>query len=138
MNLNMSDCAYGRNSPLYWGDYVKMSGCAYGGSSPVGQVMSISKAFLLLVRVRLANKSRLILVVTAVSFVRVLAPATVVVVFSTVVRVMADMSTDLPHSTLQGCHLRVAFPACSTQRVLVGLQDGPDLEHSMTLSGSHL
>ena len=67
----MSDCAYGSNSTLdQWGS-VKMSGCAYGSSSPVGQFMSISKAFLLLVRVRLANKSRLILVGAAVSFVRV-------------------------------------------------------------------
>ena len=89
----MSDCAYGINSPLYRWDSVKMSGCAYGSSSPVGQVMSVSKAFLLLVRVRLANNSRLILVGAAVSFVRVLALATVVVVFSMVARVMADMST---------------------------------------------
>ena len=66
------------------------------------------------IRVRLANKSRLILVGAAVSFVRVLAPATVVVVFSTVARVMADMSTELPHRTLQSRHLRVALPACST------------------------
>ena len=115
-----------------------MSGCDYGSSSPLGQVVSIAKAFLFLLRVRLANKSRLILVGAAVSFVRVLATATVVVVFSTVARVMADMSTDLPYITLQGRHLRVAFPACSTQRVLVDLQVGPDLEHSMTLSGSHL
>ena len=95
-------------------------------------------AFLFLVRVRLANKSRLILVGAAVSFVRVLAPATVVVVFSTVARVMADMITELPHRTLQGRHLRVALPACPTQRVLVGLQVGPDLEYSMTLSGTYL
>ena len=77
-----------------------MSGCAYESSSPVGQVMSVSKAFLLLVRVRLANKPRLILVGAAVSFVRVLALATVVVIFSTVARVMADTSTELLHSTL--------------------------------------
>ena len=88
-----------------------MSGCAYGISSPIGQVMSISKAFLLLVRVRLANKSRLILVGAAVSFVRVLALATFVVVLSTVSRVMADTSTELLHSTLQGRHLRGVFPA---------------------------
>ena len=100
--------------------------------------MSIAKTFLFLVRVRLANKSRLILVEAAVSFVRVLAPATVVVVFSKVARVMADMSTDIPHRTLQGLHLSVVFPACSTQRVLVDLQVGPDLENSMTRSGSHL
>ena len=72
-----------------------MSGCAYGSSSPVGQVMSISKSFLLLVRVILENKSRLILVGAAVSFVRVLALATVAVIFSTVVRVMADTNTEL-------------------------------------------
>ena len=82
----MSDCDYGSNSPLgQWGP-VKISGCAYGSSSPVDQIMSVSKAFLLLVRVRLANKSRLILVGAAVSFVRVLALATVVVIFSMVAR----------------------------------------------------
>ena len=74
----MSDCAYGSNSPFSWWDYVKMSGCAYGSSSPVGQIMSVSKAFLFLFRVRLANKSRLVLVRSAVSFIRVLATATVV------------------------------------------------------------
>ena len=96
----MSDCAYGRNSPLVqWGP-VKMSGCAYGNSSPVGQIMSVSKAFLFLVRVRLANNPRLILVGAAVSFVRVLALSTVVVIFSTVARVMADTSTEILHSTL--------------------------------------
>ena len=88
-----------------------MSGCAYGSSSPVGNVMSISKAFLLLVRVILANKSRLVVVGAAVSFVRVLDLATVVVVFSTVARVMADTGTELLHSMLQGRHLRGAFPA---------------------------
>ena len=134
----MSDCAYGSNSPLSQWDSVKMSCCAYGSSSPVGQVMSISKAFLLLVRIRLANKSSLILVGAAVSFVRVLTLATVMVVFSTVARVMADTSTELLHSTLQGRHLRDAFPVYFTQRVLVGLQVDPDLVHSMTLSGSHL
>ena len=86
----MSDCAYGSNSPLgQWGP-VKISGCSYESSSPVDQVMSISKAFLLLVRVRLTNKSRLILVGAAVSFVRLLTLATVVVIFRTVSRVMAD------------------------------------------------
>ena len=73
--------------------------------------MSISKAFLLLVRVRLANKSRLILVGAAVSFVRVLALAMAVVIFITVSRVMANTSTELLHSMLQGRHLRGAFPA---------------------------
>ena len=66
----------------------------------VSGVMSISKAFLLLLRVIMANKSRLILVGAAVSFVRVLPLATVVVIFSTVARVMADTSTELLHSTL--------------------------------------
>ena len=110
----MSECAYGSNSPLgQWGP-VKISGCVYGSSSPVGQIISVSKAFLFLVRVRLANKSRLILVGAAVSFVRLLALATVLVIFSTVARVMADTSTDLLHSTLQGRHLRGAFPAYFT------------------------
>ena len=96
----MSDCAYGSNIPLgQWGP-VKISGCAYGSISPVGQIMSVSKTFLFLVRVRLANKPRLIIFGAAVSFVRVLALATVVVIFSTVVRVMADTSTELLHSTL--------------------------------------
>ena len=133
----MSDCAYGSNSPLGQWYPVKISGCAYRSSSSVGQVMSVSKAFLLLVRVRLANKSRLILVGAAVSFVRVLALATVVVIFSTVARVMADTSTEFLHSTLQGRHLRGAFPAYFTQGVLVDLQVDPDLVYSMALSGVH-
>ena len=120
-----------------WGS-VKMSGCAYGSSSPLCQVMSIAKAFLFLLIVRLANKSRLILVAAAVSFVRVLALATVLVVFSTVVRLMSDTSTELLHSTLQGRHLRGVFPAYFTQRVLVGVQVDPDLVHSMTLNSSNL
>ena len=114
MNVNMSDCTYGRNSPLSRWDSVKMSGCAYGSSGPICQVMSITKAFLFLLRVRLVNKSRLILVGEDVSFVRVLATATVVVVFSTVSRVMADMSTELPHRTLQSRHLRGELPGNST------------------------
>ena len=133
----MSDCAYVSYSSLSWRDSVNMSGCAYGSSGPIFQVMSIAMAFLFLVRVGLANQSRLILVGAAVSFVRVLALDTVVVIFITVVRVMADMSTELLHNMLQGRHLRVAFPACSTQRVLLGLQVDPDLVHSMKLSGSH-
>ena len=96
----MSDCAYGSNSPLSRWYSVKMSGCSYGSSGPICQVMSISKAFLFLVRVGLANHSRLILVGSAVSFVRVLALATIVVVFSTVARVMADTDTEILHSTL--------------------------------------
>ena len=134
----MSDCAYGSNSTLGQWVPVKMLRCAYGSSSPVGQVMSISKAFLLLVIIRLANKSSLILVGAAVSFVRVLTLATVVFIFSTVARVMADTSTELPHRTLQSCHLRGALPGYSTQRVLVSIKIDPDLEHIMTLNGSHL
>ena len=114
-----------------------MSGCDHGSNIPLGQVRSIAKAFLFLLRVRLANKSRLILVGEAVSFVRVLL-ATETVVFCAVVRVMADMSTELPHRTLQSPHLIAALPGCSTQRVLVSIQIGPDLEHSMALSGVHL
>ena len=115
-----------------------MSGYVYGSNSPLDQVIPIAKAFFFLLRVRLVNKSRLILVGAAVSFVRVLATATFVVVFSTVFRVMADMITELPHRTLQSRHLRVVLPACSTQRVLVRLQVVPDLEHSMTISSIHL
>ena len=106
----MSDCAYGSNSYLSRREFVKMSGCAYGSSGPICQVMSITKAFLFLVRVGLVNQSRLILVGAAVSFVRVLALATVVVIFSTVARVMADTGTELFHITRQGRHLRGAFP----------------------------
>ena len=102
----------------------------------MGQFRSIAKAFLFLLRVRLPNKSRLIIVGVGVSFVRSLAMTTVV--FSAVVRVMSDMSTELPCRTMKSRHLRVALPVCSTQRVLVSLQIGPDLEHSMALSGVHL
>ena len=80
----MSDCAYGRNIPLgQWG-HVNMSDYAYWSNSPLGQVKSITNAFLLLLRVRLANKSRLVLVGATVSFIRLLATATVV--FTAVVR----------------------------------------------------
>ena len=113
-----------------------MSDCAYGRNSPLGQVRSITKAFLFLLRVRLANNSRLLLVGAAVSFFRVLATATVV--FSAVVRVMYDISTEILHSTLQSRHLRGALPGCSTQRILVRIQIGPDLEHRMVLSGIHI
>ena len=89
LNVNMSDCAYVSFSPLSRRDYVNMSGCDYGSSSPICQVMPLAMAFLFLVRVGLANQSRLILVGADVSFVRVLALATVVVIFSTVARVMA-------------------------------------------------
>ena len=98
----MSDCAYGSNSSLSWRDSVKMSGCAYGSSGPIFQVMSIAMAFLFLVRVVLANQSRLILVGASVSFVRVLALATVVVIFSTVARVMSDTSTEYDKYQGQG------------------------------------
>ena len=99
----MSDCAYVSKSPLgEWGP-VKISGSVYGSSSPLGQVVSIAKAFLFLLRVRLANKSRLILVGAAVSFFRVLATATVVVIFSTVARVMADTSTELLQESAWTC-----------------------------------
>ena len=96
----MYECVYGSNSPLSRWDSVKMSGCAYGSSGPICQVMSIAKAFLFLVRVGLAYQSRLIIVGADVSFVRVLALAAVVVIFSTIFRVMADTSTELLHSTL--------------------------------------
>ena len=96
----MSDCAYGNNSSLSRRDSVNMSGCAYGSSGPICQFMSTAMAFLFLVRVGLANQYRLLLVGAAVSFVRVLALATVVVVFGTVARIMADTSTELLHSTL--------------------------------------
>ena len=115
----MSDCAYGSNSPLgQWGP-VKMSGCAYGSNSPLGQVKSITKSFLLLLRLRLANKYRLVLVGAAFSFVRVLATATVV--FSAVARVISDTVTEIPHRTLQSRHLRGALPGYSVQRVLVSI-----------------
>ena len=106
----MSDCAYGSYSSLSRRDSVNMSGSAYGSSGPICQVMSIAMAFLFLVRVGLANQSRLILVGADVSFVRVLALATVVVIFSTVARVMSDTGTDLLHSTLQDRQLGGAFP----------------------------
>ena len=102
----------------------------------MGKVKSITKAFLLLLRVRLANKSRLIIVGEAVILVRLLATATVV--FTAVVKVIVNTGTELPHRTLQSRHLRGALPGNSTQRALVSLQISPDLEHSMALSGVHL
>ena len=92
-------------------DSVNISGCAYGSSGPICQVMPIAMAFLFLVRVGLANQSRLILVGAAVSFFMLLALATVVVIFITVARVMADTVTEILHSTLQYRHLGGAFPA---------------------------
>ena len=135
-SVKMSDCAYGSNSPLgQWG-HVNMSDCDYGSNSTLGQVKSITKAFLLLLRVRLANNSRLVIVGAAVSFIRVLAKATVV--FTAVVREIVNTGTELPHRTLQSSHLRGALPVISTQRVLVSPQISPDLEHSMALSGVHM
>ena len=89
----MSGCAYGSNSPLVQWGHVNMSDCAYRSNSRLGQVKSITKAFLLLLRVILANKSRLVLVGAAVSFVRVLATATVV--FTAVVREIVNRGTEL-------------------------------------------
>ena len=121
----MSCCAYGSNSPLgQWGP-VKISDCAYGSNSPLGQVKSTTKAFLLLLRVRLAKKSRLVLVGAAVSFSRVLDTATVV--FTAVVGENVNTGTELPHRTLHIRHLRGALPGISTQRVLVSLHISPDM-----------
>ena len=61
-----------------------MSDCAYGSNIPLGQGKSITIEFMLLFIVRLANKSRLVLVGAAVSFIRLL--ATVTVIFTEVVR----------------------------------------------------
>ena len=131
----MSDCAYGSNSTLgQWG-HVNMSDCAYGSNSPLVRVKSITKSFLHILRVRLANKSRLVLVGAAVIFVRVLATATVV--FTAIVWEIFNTGTDLPHRTLQSC-LQDALPGISTQRILVSLQIRTDLEHSTALSGVHL
>ena len=84
-----------------------------GAAVPWVRSCQSPRPFCFFLRVRLANKSRLILVGAAVSFVRVLATATVVVVFSAVVRVMPDMSTELPHIALKSRHLRGEIPACS-------------------------
>ena len=113
-----------------------MSNCAYVSNSPLCQVKPITNAFLLLLRVRLANKSRLVLVGAAISFIRVLATARVV--FTAVIREIVNTGAELSHRTLQIRHLRGALPGISTQRVLVSLQISPDLEHSMALSGVHL
>ena len=134
--VKISDCAYGSSSPIgQWG-HVNMSDCAYRSNSLLGQVKSITKAFLLLLRVRLANKSRLVLVGAAVSFVRALAMDTVI--FTAVVREIVNTGTELPHRTLQSRHLRGALPGISNQRFLMSLQISPDLEHRMALSGVHL
>ena len=90
---------------------------------------------MLLLRVRLANKYRLVLVGAAVSFIRVLATATVV--FTAFVRETVNTGTELLHRTLQSSHLRGALPVISTQRVLVIPQISPDLEQSMVLNGVH-
>ena len=112
-----------------------MSDCAYGRNSPLSQGKSITNACMLLLVVILENKSRLVLVGSAVSFISVLATATVV--FTAVVREIVNTGTDLPHRTLQNSQLRGALPVISTQRVLVSPQISPDLEHSMALSGVH-
>ena len=105
--IKMSDCAYESSSPLgQWG-HVNMSDCDYGSNSPLGQVKSITKAFLLLLIVRLENKSRLVLVGAAVSFVRVLATSTFV--FSAVVRVIANTVTELLHRRCRAATLEVRF-----------------------------
>ena len=108
----MSDCAYGSNSPLgQWG-HVNMSYCASGSNSPLGQGKSITNAFMILLILRLANKSRLVLVGSAVSFIRVLAMDTVI--FTAVVREIFNTGTDLLHRTLQSSHLRGALPVIYT------------------------
>ena len=94
------------------------------------------RPFYFFLRVILANKSRMILVGAAVSLVRILATATVV--FSDVVRVIANTGTELPHRTLQSRHIRGALTGHSIKRAHVSLQISPDLEHSMALSGVHL
>ena len=108
---------------------------AYGSNSPLVQGKSITNAFMLLFVVRLANKSRLVLIEVAFSFIRVFSTATVV--FAAVVREIVNTGTELPHRTLQSSHLRGAFPVISTHRVPVSPQISPDLEHSMALSGVH-
>ena len=112
-----------------------MFDCAFSSNSPLGQGKSITNAFMLLLVVRLVNKSRLVLVGAVISFIRVLATATVV--FTAVVRLIVNTGTELPHRTLHRSHLRGALPVISNQRVLVIPQISPDLEHSMALSGVH-
>ena len=112
-----------------------MSDCAYGSNIPLGKGKSITNAFMLLFIVRLANKSRLVLVGAAVSFIRVLATATVV--FTAVVSEIFNTGTELPHRRVKSSHLRGALPVISTQRVLVSPQISPDPEHSMALSDVH-
>ena len=112
-----------------------MSDCAYGRNSPLGQGKSIINAFMLLFIVILTNKSRLVLVGAAVSFIRVL--ATEAVVFTAFVREIVNTGTELLRRTLQSSHLRGALTVISTQRVLVSPQISPDLEHSVAISGVH-
>ena len=97
-----------------------MSDCAYGSNSPLGQGKSITNAFMLLLRVRLANKSRLVLVGAAVSFIRLLATATVV--FTEVVREIVNTGTELPHRTLHSIHLRGALPVILPRGSLLALR----------------
>ena len=89
-----------------------MSDCAYSSNSPLVQGKSITNSFMLLLIVRLANKSRLVLFGAAVSFIMVLATATVV--FTAVVREIFNTGTEVPHRTLQSSHLRGALPVIST------------------------
>ena len=131
----MYDCVYGSKSPLgKWG-HVNMSDCAYSSNSPLSKGKSITNAFMLLLRVILANKSRLVLVGAAVSSIRVLTMVTVI--FTAAVREIVNTGTELPYRTLQSSHLRGALPVISTQRVLVSPPISPDLEHSMALSVVH-
>ena len=93
-----------------------MSDCAYGSNSPLGQGKSITNAFMLLLRERLSNKSRLVLVEAAVSFIRVL--ATAMVIFTAVVRVIVNTGTELLHRTLQSRTSEVCFLVISPRRLL--------------------
>ena len=85
--------------------------------------------------VRLANKSMLVLVGAAFSFIRVLATTTVV--FTVVVGEIVNTGTEISHRTMQSSHLRGALTVISNHRVLVSPHISPDLEHSMALSGVH-
>ena len=96
-----------------------MSDCAYGSNSPLGQSKSITNAFILLFIVRMANNSRLVLVGSAVSFIRVLATSTVV--FTTDVREIVNTGTELLHRTLQSSHLRGALPVIIPRGSLLAL-----------------
>ena len=96
-----------------------MSDCAYGSNSPLGQVKSITNAFMILFIVILANKSRLVLVGADVSFIRVLSATAVV--FTAFVREIVNTGTELLHRTLRSSHLRGALPVISTQRTVAAV-----------------